>query len=173
MNVLPAGNVLNGNIVETKSPDLMNLRYLLVILMLATNPAQADDADRLMRDFAWEKRPLLVFAPDGRHEAYRRQVELLDAVGSGLRERDMTVIEAIGDDRVTVDGRVRATSATSFYRRYAVGADRFRVILVGKDGTVKLDSGEVVGSDELFALIDAMPMRRREMSLNAEVPASD
>ena len=36
-------------------------------------------------------------------------------------------------------------------------------MLVGKDGTVKHRSGEPVEPDELYALIDEMPMRRREM----------
>jgi len=40
----------------------------------------------------------------------------------------------------------------------------FRVRLVGKDGSVKLDRGEPVGTTTLFSLIDAMPMRRAEMS---------
>ena len=43
-------------------------------------------------------------------------------------------------------------------------AKAFRVRLVGKDGGVKLDRGEPVDIPTLFALIDAMPMRRAEMS---------
>ena len=38
-----------------------------------------------------------------------------------------------------------------------------QVLLIGKDGGVKLRSTEPVSTDELFALIDSMPMRRREM----------
>ena len=46
---------------------------------------------------------------------------------------------------------------------YRVGAGQFTVILVGKDGGEKYRAERVVDPDELFALIDMMPMRRREM----------
>jgi hypothetical protein len=34
---------------------------------------------------------------------------------------------------------------------------------IGKDGGVKLRSAEPVAAGDFFALIDTMPMRRREM----------
>ena len=40
---------------------------------------------------------------------------------------------------------------------------RFAAVLVGKDGTVKHRSGEPVEPEYLYALIDQMFMRRREM----------
>ena len=131
--------------------------------MLASTPTHAADADRLMRDLAWEKRVLLIFAPHERRADYRQQLAHIDAVGAGLRERDMTVIEAFADGRVAIDGQARDTEAASFYRRFGVDLDQFRTILVGKDGTVKLDRNGPVTSADLFALIDSMPMRRLEM----------
>ena len=141
----------------------MLTRCLLVSMLITPAAALATDAARLLSQLAWEKRVLLLFAPQAGHAGYRRQVELLAAAGDGLRERDLTVIEAFADGGVAVDGQARDTSATSFYRRFAVERDAFRAILVGKDGTVKLDRGAAITSDELFALIDAMPMRRLEM----------
>jgi len=37
------------------------------------------------------------------------------------------------------------------------------VVLVGKDGGEKLRRGAAVDIDEIFSVIDAMPMRQREM----------
>lgn len=39
----------------------------------------------------------------------------------------------------------------------------FEVLLVGKDGTVKLRSDKPVAASEINALIDTMPMRQEEM----------
>jgi hypothetical protein len=116
-----------------------------------------------MPDLTWEKRVLLIFSPHDRHADYRQQVEILDAVDEGLRERDMAVIETFADDRVAIDGQPQEAGGSGFYRHFSVDSDEFRVILVGKDGTVKLDRGGAVASAELFSLIDAMPMRRLEM----------
>lgn len=52
--------------------------------------------------------------------------------------------------------------------RFRVEPDTLAVLLVGKDGTVKHRSGEPVGPEEVFSLVDAMPMRRREMREGGE-----
>ena len=141
----------------------MKCRLIAISLALATSQTQAVDASRLMPDLAWEQRVLLIFSPDHRHADYHQQVRFLDEVEHGLQERDLTVIETFADDRITIAGQAAMSGGSSFYRRFSVAYDEFRVILVGKDGTIKLERNSVVDSTVLFALIDAMPMRRLEM----------
>ena len=86
----------------------------------------------------WKDRVLVVEAPSSEDATYREQVALWQAAEAGLRERDLV-------------------TKTTF------GAETFRVRLVGKDGGVKADSREVISIENLFALIDGMPMRRAEM----------
>lgn len=47
--------------------------------------------------------------------------------------------------------------------QFALAADTFGWVLVGKDGTVKHRADAPLAADELSALIDQMPMRRVEM----------
>jgi hypothetical protein len=145
----------------------MFARIMPLLLIAAAGGARAMDgvdANLLMPQLTWEKRVLLVFAPNTGDARLEQQNAVLAAVEAGLIERDMTVIRALASDFVSVDGVGGAQPAESFYRRFGVDAGEFRVILVGKDGTVKLDSKAVVSDDELFQLIDAMPMRRYERS---------
>ena len=44
----------------------------------------------------------------------------------------------------------------------------FRVVLIGKDGGVKLRQEEPISVADLFALIDSMPMRKQEMRQRSE-----
>jgi len=44
-----------------------------------------------------------------------------------------------------------------------VQAGTFQVLLIGKDGGVKLRSSGPVSMKDLFGLIDSMPMRQQEM----------
>ncbi len=141
----------------------MMLRYLLLLPVFATTTAPAFDADRLLSDLVWEKRVLLIFSPHDRHADFRQQIALLEASADGLDERDVTTIQAFADGRLSIDAREREPAATGFYRHFAVRDDAFRLILLGKDGTIKLDRDSPVASRDLFALIDAMPMRRLEM----------
>jgi hypothetical protein len=138
-------------------------RALPVLLMLFSGSGQALDAARLMPDLTWEKRVLLVFTSDEQNADFQRQQTILQEIERGLSERDMTVIRVFSDDRVVLDEQSHAQSSASFYRRFAVHSNEFRVILVGKDGTVKLDRDNAVSGADLFALIDSMPMRRDEM----------
>jgi len=141
----------------------MGKSALPLLLMLAAGSGQALDAARLMPDLIWEKRVLLVFSPDGQNTDFQHQQAILQAIEGGLSERDMIVIQAFVDDHVVVDEQSHAQSAASFYQRYTVSSDEFRIILVGKDGTIKLDRDSAVSGADLFALIDSMPMRRVEM----------
>jgi hypothetical protein len=44
----------------------------------------------------------------------------------------------------------------------------FAMVLIGKDGTVKLRAAEPVVADELFAIIDGMPVRAAEPGPQAQ-----
>lgn len=102
----------------------------------------------------WDKRVVVVFAAD---EAMAKRQRTLFTDTSGMAERNLHRIEVIGD---RVSGT--STSAAELRRRLQPEGD-FAVLLIGKDGGVKLRSAEPVTQDQLFAIIDAMPMRASEM----------
>ncbi len=60
-------------------------------------------------------------------------------------------------------GPVSYGQVSAARKRFQIEAGRFTAILVGKDGTVKHRAHTPVTPENLYALIDAMPMRRREM----------
>jgi hypothetical protein len=49
------------------------------------------------------------------------------------------------------------------YKKYIADTSGFIVLLIGKDGSVKHRTNKLLPVDELFAIIDVMPMRKREM----------
>ncbi len=100
--------------------------------------------------YRWKSRPVIVFGADG-DPVFKAQVALLQKAGAGLRERDMILIPVSG--RQHEDLR----------RRYHVAGGAFAILLIGKDGGVKLRSTGSVSPAELFQLVDAMPMRKEEM----------
>ena len=67
------------------------------------------------------------------------------------------------EDKVDSAGIARVAKLRE---RYRVDENTFTFILVGKDGSEKMRSDTVVTRDELYAIIDAMPMRRGEMRKN-------
>jgi hypothetical protein len=124
-----------------KSSVLKCLRPLGVIFILAIAPAYAVAATSLAPDlsqYQWKNRVLLIAAPNQENTKYRNQAAALMSVYPGLLERDLIVLTHFGEAA-------------------------FSVTLIGKDGGVKLQRDKLLRSAELFAVIDAMPMRRAEI----------
>lgn len=103
----------------------------------------------------WERRVLLVCAPNVADPALIRQRRFMADWQSGANERDVTVVEIIGE-KVTGAG----DPATTLRRRYALPTHGFAVILIGKDGGIKLRQPGPIPVSTLEKTIDAMPMRR-------------
>ena len=133
------------------------------LLCLTAAAAPLDSSATPLKSVQWKNRPLLVFAPSPEHPLLARQRAEIGRVMSGMIERDMIVVEIVGNSLRTVVGRSPSGGAVAFRRHYGVGSDAFRIILVGKDGGRKLVSSKVVSSRKLFGLIDSMPMRRDEI----------
>ena len=137
------------------------LAGLFIGLTAATAPLAA--SAQPLKSVRWKNRPLLIFAPSPNHPTLAKQRAVVRQIRAGLVERDMIVVEIVGNSLRTVVGRSPSASAVAFRRHYGIGSDAFRVILVGKDGGRKLVSSKPISSRRLFGLIDSMPMRRDEM----------
>ena len=98
-------------------------------------------------------RVLVLSAPNAGDRRLVAQRTTIAAAGAGLGERDLVVVEAVGD----------GGDAEVIRRRLGLPADAFRAVLVGKDGAAKITEPEPIASQRLFSTIDAMPMRQDEM----------
>lgn len=101
------------------------------------------------------RRVLIVAAPSPADPALAEQRRELAGWRQGAAERDVSVVEVIG-------GRVSGASdpAAMLRQRYRLPADRFAVVLIGKDGHEADRSPKPYPARALEQTIDAMPMRR-------------
>ena len=75
---------------------------------------------------------------------------MLQQDSSGLAERDVKIQSIQPGDLV--------------YKTFAVPLqDPFTIILIGRDGGEKYRTNQLTTTTQLFALIDAMPMRKAEV----------
>lgn len=118
---------------------------------------------QVFTDYQWQNRLLLVFAPAPDREEVRAQQGLFEGKEAELKDRDLLVAYLFPEEGRIEDETVSAEDTTSLRERYGVAEDDFIVILIGKDGTAKERLEEPMQSADLFATIDAMPMRQREM----------
>lgn len=101
----------------------------------------------------WKDRVVVLIAPNASDSQLREQRAILRAAATGLKERDIVILEALDD----------GPEATALRRRFAAGQNVFRAVLVGKDGGAKLASDRPLSAQRLFGEIDAMPMRQQEI----------
>ncbi|MGI3168224.1 DUF4174 domain-containing protein [Pseudooceanicola sp. C21-150M6] len=132
----------------------------LVLTGVAATTAAFASTDDLIRpldptsssldSYRWDARPVLIFAPSTDDPTYRDAIARLDTARADLRDRDIVVLTDTSPD-------------TASPIRKGLGAEGFTMLLVGKDGGVKTRSDEVIAPETLFATIDRMPMRQREV----------
>lgn len=120
-------------------------------------------SETALEGYRWKARLLLLFAPDADSAAYLRQQEMLLVAEPGLNERDIVVISVLQDAVSMKQRSAEPVSADDLRDAHDVLPHDFRVVLIGKDGGVKLRQDQPILAADLFALIDSMPMRKQEM----------
>ncbi len=120
------------------------IRAIAVLLLLLVPPMSVR-ADSLS-DYRWKNR--LVLWQSDSAEFREKFQKTWDAVAAECAERDVLVLPIEG---------------AALRDELDVAAGENVILLVGKDGGVKERWSEAVDPAAVFALIDAMPMRKREM----------
>ena len=97
-------------------------------------------------------RRVLLFAEKANDASLTIQKQLLDSDKAGCLERDIRI-------------EIYITSQTdkNFLKKYNIIQSQFTLLLIGKDGGIRLSSKKVIPKEQLFALIDTMPMRQDEI----------
>jgi len=119
----------------------------IAFAILATASANAADP---IAQYHWKNRVLVILGPRAGDEAFETQKSAYERARNEYNERDLVVLT-----EPEYDGPL--------HRRFHIPGGEFRVLLIGKDGHTALERSKPVSNQDLFGLIDAMPMRRQEM----------
>lgn len=140
------------------------MSFLFILLTLKTNPMGNPVSAHI-----WKQRVLIVTASSPSNIGYKRQNQLLERGKKGMKERDLVIYRLYSDHWVGPQKNpLSHKEAASIYSTYNIGETTFSVVLIGKDGGVKMRSEDIVSTRELFQLIDSMPMRMQEMQQQKE-----
>jgi len=108
----------------------------------------ADDVE--LSDFQWIARPVVVFADSTADPRFIKQLDLLAARAGELADRDVVVI-------TDTDPAEKSALRTELRPR------GFMLVLIGKDGGVKLRKPAPWNVRELTRVIDKTPERQQEV----------
>jgi len=121
----------------------------------------------------WKNRILVVKTSDSASELYQEQIKEFRNATDELKERKFVLYKITGDHFESIDFVNNELIDSGKIPGKPIGMtlndkDNFEVILIGLDGGIKLEQTEVLKKEALFNIVDAMPMRRNELSKKIE-----
>ncbi|AGC76971.1 hypothetical protein DDD_1844 [Nonlabens dokdonensis DSW-6] len=117
----------------------------------------------------WENRILLVISEENNsNEEYSNQLQVINDSLEGYTERKLIVYTVLPNKYrllgITTNQEANWIKNSKLYSTYNENKKPFKVVLIGLDGGVKEERNAAISSEELFAIIDGMPMRRSELN---------
>lgn len=138
------------------------------IIISSESPVYGKD-DSQLKAYLWKNRPLILFVQSSGNSFYQNLRDKLSENQDQIAERHMVIIEILENGLVRIDGNYDSQLNTISLRQYfSVQKGQFTSILIGKDGKVKLRNRGRLNLNEIFSLIDRMPMRQQEMRKGIE-----
>lgn len=134
-------------------------------LHLASIRAYSASKPFALSQYQWKNRVLVVSAASKDDKELKVQRKDVASAPGDFADRDMVLVTLL-DNALSTAGDRTLTTEEAARARGALGIrpGSFALRLIGKDGSVKLASETATPMTEIYALIDSMPMRQREIS---------
>jgi hypothetical protein len=146
---------------------LRNFIPIATGIMLTLSPALGAD----LTSYRWKKRLMLVFSADTSEAEYVAFNQSLKQRLSEVQDRELIILRIFekAPSRI-MEQPLQPEEAEKLRRRFSIKSGQLTVILIGKDGGVKMVKERRADIQEIFDLIDSMPMRQREMRKSGRIP---
>lgn len=117
-----------------------------------------------LENYQWKERILCIFAKSPEDPIYQWQLKEIEANPRGITERDLTIIHIFTKG----EGRINQTPIPEpgpghLYRQFKIRENSFWVLLIGKDGKEKYRDNKPISFEDLFSIIDSLPLRKEEI----------
>ena len=117
-----------------------------------------------LSEYLWKNRLLVIFSPSDSYKDYADKKQDLLKQKAEVEDRDLVIFTIFAEGESHIDeSPVGDAAAESLRKRFDIKSGQFAVILIGKDGGEKLREESYKPLEEIFSLIDSMPMRQAEM----------
>ena len=123
---------------------------VLALPLVGTASAQARSSLDSLKALHGSARPVVVLSDSRDDPRVAKQISALDHTRPDLDDRNIKVL-------------TEAHPGSKLRKTLGVAERGFAVVLVGKDGSVKKVWRDPVDPKSIFTIIDAMPMRQKEM----------
>ncbi len=148
---------------DLKEHQNEDMKFLATIFLLTLSMTLFSQN---VENYQWRKRVVIVYTSDIHSDVYRNQIADLISDMPSWEERKLVLIQVsqnqykMGTDE---DASWQDIEHKDFWARAQKLKDPFTFELIGLDGGSKYVSNHFLPREQLFALIDGMPMRKAEL----------
>ena len=128
--------------------------FLLLLFMVSVHEGMSQN----LSEIRWENRVVFILNPPGAKAFDHPQISSFNDYEKEIQDRDILIFvlhqeEVYNLNREAINMEIESIPFSTYTG----------LILIGKDGGVKLKDDFVVKPERIFDLIDSMPMRRAEI----------
>ena len=148
--------------------EILTIRIVLIIIGCSS---LMNLNGQNLKKHKWENRILIVKTSDIKSKKYQEQLKEFRNSVDELNDRKIILYKITRDNFVLIDyknselnnsGKISENITENILDK----KENFEVILIGLDGGIKLQQTEILIKEDLFKIIDSMPMRRDELNRN-------
>ena len=135
---------------------LSHMKNIILILLLIIFPVMLINSSPLDK-YLWKNRVVVTFSPSKNNTERNFFLNSINRNLCNFNSRNIIHIDFIFNEK-----NQEIEIFESYFENLSLSTSEFRLILIGKDGGIKLNSRKIF-LEEIFSLIDTMPMRQEEM----------
>lgn len=133
------------------------LKTIFILLMVSTSFLRAQK----LSDYTWKQRIVILSDTDSDFKNAKEALTKISAYTKEINDRDILLFLHRNGQLYCTDLKLTGMATAA-----SIPNDFTGYILLGKDGGIKLKKPYPIHPEEIFTLIDGMPMRRAELKTN-------
>lgn len=149
----------------------MSIRSVMFLIVVCFSSAPVSSGS--LDGYLFDTRPVILFTSSSSHPKFIQQLSAFAQFECEFFKRDLEILTVVSNGASVIDGATLSNEDVSFLKdELEVGPYTELLVLVGKDGRVKLRAHMPLSARDLLRLVDAMPMRRIEVATRPRVGCS-
>ncbi len=117
---------------------------------------------QVLSSIQWKNRVLLLMSEDPNDPLVKQQISLFSEDSEEMKERKLVLLQVFPEFYFMGSDNAVRRASQEVYFDYKSAKKSFEMVLIGLDGDEKMRRTELMRPEELYTLIDSMPMRRYE-----------
>jgi hypothetical protein len=139
------------------------MKYRFTLLVLFCLSMTQFSNGQHFTDYRWKSRLIVIKTTSKKDSLASQQLNRFKNLSKEIIERKLILFQVTNDSMTRYDEFITEVTIQKQRGKRAYKIARFEVLLIGLDGGIKSRFKEPVNAQQIFSIIDAMPMRQSQV----------